>query len=202
MTSIEYYFSLNSPWTYLGSARLQAIAAKHKATIIVKPARFGIIFEQTGGLPLPKRSPARQAYRLMELKRWRDYLGIPITIQPKGFPSDEVAATRLVIAAAQQGRNALGFAHELGRGLWELEKTLSDPADIAAAAQRCGLDLAAVQAAASPDAALDKIWEQNTADGLARGVFGAPAYVLPSGEIFWGQDRVEFLERAVGKLAG
>ena len=202
MTSIEYYFSLNSPWTYLGSARLQAISAKHKATIVVKPARFGIIFEQTGGLPLPKRSPARQAYRLMELKRWRDYLGIPITIQPKGFPSDEVAATRLVIAAAQQGRNALGFAHELGRGLWELEKTLSDPADIAAAAQRCGLDLAAVQAAASPDAALDKIWEQNTADGLARGVFGAPAYVLPSGEIFWGQDRVEFLERAVGKLAG
>ena len=201
MTSIEYYFSLNSPWTYLGSARLQAIAAKHKATIIVKPARFGIIFEQTGGLPLPKRSPARQAYRLMELKRWRDYLGIPITIQPKGFPSDEVAATRLVIAAAQQGRNALGFAHELGRGLWELEKTLSDPADIAAAAQRCGLDLAAVQAATVPDAALDKIWEQNTADGLARGVFGAPAYVLPSGEIFWGQDRVEFLERAVAKMS-
>ena len=202
MTTIEYYLSLNSPWTYLGSARLQAIAAKYKAAVVVKPARYGTIFAATGGLPLPKRSPARQAYRLMELQRWRDHLGIPITIAPKGFPSDEVAATRLVIAAAQQGRNAIGFAHELGRGLWEREATLSDPADIAAAAERSGLDLAAVHAAAPADADLDKIWEQNTTDGLARGVFGAPAYVLPSGEIFWGQDRVEFLERAVAKLQG
>lgn len=197
MTTIEYYLSLNSPWSYLGSARLQAMAKAHNATVIVKPARYGAIFEQTGGLPLPKRAPARQAYRLMELKRWRDHLGIPITIQPKGFPSDEVAATRLVIAAAAQGKNAIGFAHELGRGLWELEKTLSDPADIASAAERCNLDLASVRAAAPRDADLDKLWDKNTADGLAKGVFGAPAYVLPSGEIFWGQDRLEFLQRAL-----
>ena len=197
MTTIEYYFTLNSPWAYLGSARFMAMTKAANATVVAKPAKYGPIFAQTGGLPLAKRSPHRQAYRMMELARWRDHLGIPIVLQPKGFPSDEVAATRLVIAAAQQGRDVLPFARERGGNLWELEKTLSDPADIAAAADRAGLDLAAVRAAALADAELDAIWEKNTEDGLARGVFGAPAYVLPSGEFFWGQDRLEFLERAL-----
>ena len=197
MNTIEYFFSLNSPWTYLGAARLTAIAKAHDATIVVRPARFGAIFEQTGGLPLPKRAPARQAYRLMELKRWRDHLGIPINIHPKHFPSDEVAATRLVIAAAMQGYDALKFATELGRGLWQLEQSLADPAAIGAAANRAGIDLSAVRAKAPSDADLDTVWDKNTSDGLARGVFGAPAYVLPSGEIFWGQDRLEFLDRAL-----
>lgn len=198
MTTVEYYFTLNSPWSYLGSQRFIAMTKAANASVLVKPARYGPIFAQTGGLPLPKRSPQRQAYRKMELQRWRDHLGIPIVLAPKGFPSDEVAATRLVIAAALQGRDALAFAMELGRNLWELEKTLSDPDDIVAAAQRAQLDLAAVRAAAPPDAELDKIWDKNTEEGLARGVFGAPAYVLPSGEIFWGQDRLEFLARALG----
>ena len=199
MMTIEYYFSLNSPWTYLGAARFGEIAKAHKAEIVVKPARFGAIFEQTGGLPLPKRAPARQAYRLQELKRWRDYRGLPIHIQPKGFPSDEVAATRLVIAAAQQGKNAFGFATELGRALWEREESFTDAVAVEAAARRAGVDLAAVKAAAPDDAALDAIWQKNTEDALARGVFGAPSYVLPDGEFFWGQDRLEFLERALAK---
>lgn len=201
MTTIEYYFTLNSPWAYLGAARFIAMTKAANATVIVKPAKYGPIFAETGGLPLGKRSPQRQAYRLMELARWRDHLGIPIVLKPKGFPSDEVAATRLVIAAAQQGSDALAFARELGRNVWELEKTLSDPADIEAAAQRAGVDLAAIRAAAAPDAELDAIWERNTTEGLARGVFGAPAYVLPSGEFFWGQDRLEFLERALRRTA-
>ncbi len=201
MTSIDYYFSLNSPWTYLGAKRLAEIAATRNATVVVKPARFGPIFEATGGLPLPKRAPARQAYRLMELARWRDERGIPLIIKPKHFPSDEVAASRLVIATALQGKNALGFATELGRALWEREEALNDEAAIAAAAARAGVDLVAVRAAAPSDADLDARWQRNTDDALAQGVFGAPSYVLPSGEIFWGQDRLEFLDRALAKSA-
>lgn len=199
MTTVDYYFTLNSPWSYLGAHRLMAMTKAAKATVNVKPARYGPIFAATGGLALAKRSPQRQAYRLMELKRWREHLGIPIVSEPKHFPSDEVAATRLVIAAAMQGHDALSFATELGRGLWELDLTLSDPGAIAGAAVRAGLDLAAVRSDAAADAALDTIWDKNTEEGLARGVFGAPAYVLPSGEIFWGQDRLEFLERALSK---
>lgn len=201
MTTIEYYFSLKSPWTYLGAARFGEIATAHQAAIIIKPARFGAIFEQTGGLPLPKRSPHRQAYRMQELKRWREERGLPIHLQPKGFPSDETMATRLVIATGMQGQNAFGFATELGRALWELEQSLAEPATISAAAGRAGVDLAAVKAKAPADTALDAIWQANTDDALARGVFGAPSYVLPDGEFFWGQDRLEFLNRALSKLA-
>ena len=101
--TIDYYVSLNSPWTYLGSAPFAEIARRHGATVNVKPSKFGPIFEQTGGLPLPKRSPQRRAYRMTELKRWREVRERPLTLEPKYFPSDESAAVRLVIAAKLQG---------------------------------------------------------------------------------------------------
>src|SRR5438045_8637264 len=91
--TIDYYLSLNSPWTYVGSGLFAEIAKRNGATVNVKPAKFGAIFEQTGELPLPKRSPDRNAYRLMELKRWREVRNIPLTLQPKHFPSDERLAT-------------------------------------------------------------------------------------------------------------
>jgi 2-hydroxychromene-2-carboxylate isomerase len=199
--TIAYYISLNSPWTYLGSALLAEIAARHGATVDVKPAKFGPIFEQTGGLPLPKRSPQRRAYRLMELKRWREARGIPIHAEPKHFPSDDAAATRLVIATKLQGKDAHRLSLELGRALWEREESLADPQAIAAAAQRAGLDAADLRANAPPDAELDALYDRFTQDALAAGVFGAPSFVLPSGEIFWGQDRLDLLERELKKLA-
>ena len=84
---VDYYMTLNSPWTYLGSALFAEIASRNRATVNIKPCKFGAIFEQTGGLPLPKRSPQRRAYRMMELKRWRDVRGISLTPEPKHFPA-------------------------------------------------------------------------------------------------------------------
>ena len=198
---IDYYLSLNSPWTFMGSAPFAEIARRHSATVNAKPCKFGPIFEQTGGLPLPKRSPQRQAYRLVELRRWRELRGIPLNIEPKHFPSDDLAAARLVIAAALQGKDAHRLSLEFGRAIWEREEALSDADVMSAAAQRAGLDAAALRAGAPPDAELDRLYEQNTQDALKAGVFGAPSYVLTSGEIFWGQDRLEFLERALKALA-
>src|SRR6266436_7935317 len=93
--TVDYYMTLNSPWTYLGSALLAEIARRHSVTVNVKPAKFAPIFEQTGGLPLPKRSPQRRAYRMMELKRWREVRAIPINLEPKHFPCDDAEAARL-----------------------------------------------------------------------------------------------------------
>jgi 2-hydroxychromene-2-carboxylate isomerase len=199
--TIDYYVSLNSPWTYLGSAPFAEIARRHGATVNIKPARFGPIFEQTGGLPLPKRSPQRQAYRMMELKRWREVRERPLNLEPKYFPCDDTAATRLVIAAKLQGKDAHRLSLELGRALWEREETLADPATIASAAERAGLDAAALRAAGPSDAELDALLEQYTQEAVRAGVFGAPSYVLPSGEIFWGQDRLELLDRALKMVA-
>jgi 2-hydroxychromene-2-carboxylate isomerase len=198
--TIDYYLSLNSPWTYMGSALFAEIAKRNGATVNVKPAKFGPIFEKTGGLPLPKRSPERQAYRLVELKRWREVRNIPQTLQPKYFPSDDSQATRLVIAAKLAGKDAHRLSLELGRALWEREESLADAAAMSAAAMRAGLDAAALRASGPSDAELDKLYDKYTEEALAAGVFGAPSYVLPSGEIFWGQDRLELLERALKML--
>jgi 2-hydroxychromene-2-carboxylate isomerase len=199
--TIDYYLSLNSPWTYLGSARFADIAARHGATVNVKPCKFGPIFEQTGGLPLPKRSPQRRAYRMMELKRWREALEIPIHLEPKHFPCDDAAAVRLVIAARLQGKDAHRLSLELGRAVWEREETIADPAVMALAARRAGLDATELRAGGPSDGELDALYDKYTQEALAAGVFGAPSYVLPSGEIFWGQDRLDLLARALKEAA-
>jgi 2-hydroxychromene-2-carboxylate isomerase len=197
MTTIAYYMTLNSPWTYLGSARFAEIAKRRGCMVDIKPSKFGEIFSKTGGLPLPKRSAERRAYRMMELKRWRAHTGLPIVLEPKYFPSDEAPGTRLVIATKLAGQNAVALAAEIGRSLWEREENIGDWAVLVGAAQRAGLDAEAIRKAGPTDGELDALHERYTAEALTQGVFGAPSYVLPSGEFFWGQDRLEFLDRAL-----
>lgn len=194
-TQIDYYVSLNSPWAYMGGAQLAEIAAKAGAPVRVLPIQLPLLFEKAGGVPLPKRAPARQAYRLAELARWRDHLGIPITLQPKHFPSDETRAALSVIAAGNQGGDALALAIRLGKALWEDEQNLADEAVIAAAAADVGLDGAALLAACN-DPAIASQWTANTEQALAAGVFGVPSYVVGE-DVFWGQDRLDFVARAL-----
>jgi 2-hydroxychromene-2-carboxylate isomerase len=199
--TVDYYMTLTSPWTYLGSAPFAEIARRHNVSVNIKPCTFGPIFDQTGGLPLPKRSPQRKAYRMMELKRWREVRGVPLTLEPKFFPCDDVPATRLVIAAKLLAKDSHRLSLELGRALWEREESIADQDAIASAARRAGLDAAELRAGGPSDAELDALREQYTQEAVAAGVFGAPSFVLPSGEIFWGQDRLELLERALKQMA-
>ncbi|MGF1650790.1 MAG: 2-hydroxychromene-2-carboxylate isomerase, partial [Hyphomicrobiaceae bacterium] len=193
MTTVDYYISLNSPWTYLAGARFLAMRDRLGFSVRVRPARFADVFAATGGLPLPKRSPQRQAYRLMELKRWRDRLGLPITLEPRHFPSDETRAAWIVIAADAAGLDAARFAMEIGRELWERDTNIAEPAALKTAAQRAGLDYDQLADQAPEGHELEAAWKANTAAALDAGVFGAPSFVLASGEIFWGQDRLDFL---------
>ncbi len=197
MTTIDYYMTLNSPWTYLGSRRLIEIAKEKNAKIDIKPTKFGPVFEVTGGLPLPKRAPARRAYRLMELERWRRFRNRPLVLEPKFFPADESRGTRLVLRAKLAGLDAVRLSSEIGCAIWELEQNIAEPDVLAAAAKRAGIDMAKLAAGPS-DAELDAMHDGFTQEAIARGVFGAPTYALPSGELFWGQDRLDFLERALG----
>lgn len=199
MPVITYYMSVTSPWTYLGSARFAAIARKHGYTVDIKPARFGEVFAKTGGLPLPKRSPERRAYRLMDMKRWRDHLSIPVNIEPKHFPTDDSPASRLVIATKLAGKDAHALATEIGKALWEKEQNITETDVLEACARNVGLDAAAVLKAGPPEAELSALHDTFTAEAISRGVFGAPSYVLESGEIFWGQDRLDFLDRALAR---
>lgn len=191
MKVVDYYFSPVSPWTYLGHARLADAAKRLGATVNAKPVDYGVIFPVSGGLPLGKRAPQRQAYRLMELARWREHLAVPLTIQPKHFPVDGTAASQLICGAPEPVRMAL--AGDLLAAVWAREENIADAGTLATAAARHGIDNAAevIEAGKAGYAA-------NTQEALERQVFGAPSYVY-SGELFWGQDRLEFLERALAR---
>ena len=196
---IDYYVSLNSPWTHLGAARIEAMAMANDATLRIHPVDFGAIFAASGGLPLPKRSPQRQAYRLAELARWREALGIPIQIQPKFFPSSEQHSAGCVIGLRETmgDQPAIKLAHRVLKAIWQEDK---DPGDLGTLADLIGnVGLNAAQVLQLGE---DSRWaERRVADteaALERGVFGAPSYVIGE-EIFWGQDRLGFVERRLAR---
>jgi 2-hydroxychromene-2-carboxylate isomerase len=195
---VDYYFTPISPFVYLGHARFVAIARRHGATIAVKPINLGQVFPVSGGLPLSKRAPQRQAYRLVEQKRWSHHLGVPLNPQPAYFPISADLASRWVLAALEQSVVvALDLALAQGRAVWAEDRNIADAATLAAIATAQGLDAAALaERANAADIAMR--YAVLTQEAIDRGVFGAPTYVC-GGELFWGQDRLDFLDRALAK---
>ena len=195
--TVDYYFSPISPWTYLGHARFAEMAQRHGAVVKVKPADFGKVFPVSGGLPLAKRAPQRQAYRMVELKRFRDHLKVPLTLQPKFFPAPADLAAQFIVAAGRAGGSdaALRLAGAVLRACWAEERNIADAEILAAICKEQGMAAAKIAAAAQTDAVKAE-YEGYTQEAIDRGVFGAPSYVI-DGEIFWGQDRLDFVARAL-----
>jgi 2-hydroxychromene-2-carboxylate isomerase len=189
---IDYYLSPMSPWTHLGHERFGALGRKHGASIDVKPVDYGKIFPASGGLPLAKRAPQRQKYRLVELQRWRDYLGVPLTIQPRHFPYDALAASLLILAARDKAGNdaAFNLAGAILRGCWVEERNMADEAELKSVLVAQGLDSSVFAQSKEPAVAAE--YERLTQEAMERDVFGAPTYVY-DGEPFWGQDRLDLL---------
>jgi carboxymethylenebutenolidase len=196
---IDYYVSLNSPWTHLGAARIEAMAAAHGASMRTYPVDFGAIFAGSGGLPLPRRAPERQAYRLQELARWREHLGVPIHIQPKHFPSSEALSSGCIIALRETvgDQPAIRLAHAVLKAVWQRELNPGEPETLALLIRECGLDPEPLLKLGA-EARWAERREADTKAALARGVFGAPSYVI-NDEIFWGQDRLFFVERRLAR---
>jgi carboxymethylenebutenolidase len=195
--TVDYYFSAMSPWTYLGHQRFAEILARTGAQVNVKPVDYGRIFPVSGGVPVKQRAPQRQAYRFAELRRWREYLDVPLTLEPKHFPYATDAAVVAIIAADRQygAAAAMKLAYGILRGCWAEERDCADAATLGEIVTAAGLDGAALRAG---EAAAKSTYEAYTGEAIERQVFGAPSYVV-NGEIFWGQDRLDFVERALKK---
>lgn len=194
---LDYFMATASPWTYLGHQRLLDLCARHQVTIRMLPVDLGKVFPQSGGLPLPKRAPQRQAYRLVELARWRDVTGLPLNPQPRYFPvNGDEAALALIASQLHYGASAaLELATRVLRAVWAEERNIADPEVLATLIIEAGLDPRAL--AARREAAV-AAYEANTQKAIEHQVFGAPWYVW-QGEPFWGQDRLDLLERAIGR---
>lgn len=195
--TVDYYFSPISPWSYLGHARFDEMAKRHGAVVNVKPADLGKVFPVSGGLPLPKRAPQRQAYRMLELKRFRDHLKVPLTLEPKFFPVPGDLAAQFIVAAGRAGGSdaAMRLAGAVLRACWAEERNVSDAETLNAICKEQGMNAGELAAAAQTDAVKAE-YAGYTQEAIDRKVFGAPSYVI-DGELFWGQDRLDFVERAL-----
>jgi 2-hydroxychromene-2-carboxylate isomerase len=195
--TIDYYMTPTSPWAYFGHERFIALAALHGAHINLKPVDYGRIFPATGGLPLAKRAPARVAYRALELMRWHEFLAIPLNPAPRYFPVSGDPSALLVIAADQRDLGAMALAFALSRACWAQEHDIADPATLIQIANEQGRKGSELLAASQlPETRA--LYDSYTQEAIDLGVFGAPVY-LYRGEMFWGQDRLDFLDRALAR---
>lgn len=196
-TTIDYYYALISPWSFFGHRRITAMAEKHGARLVHKPFRIMDVFEASGGQPLAKRAPARQAWRLVELERFRKRYGIALNLKPKFFPADETQAAHMVLAHAAAGGDPGALVEGIMRAVWCEDRNIADRETLTVIARECGLDGAALlKAGEAPAIEAERV--AHTQEAIARGVFGAPTYFLGK-EMFFGQDRLDFLEEALAR---
>jgi 2-hydroxychromene-2-carboxylate isomerase len=193
--TIDYYFTLASPWAFLGHRPFLEIAKANGVTINYKPVNLGEVFPHTGGLPLPKRHPARQKYRILEIQRWREARGVALKINPKHWPFAADTANRTILAVAQSGADPGRYTQRAFEGVWVNDEDLGPEDKLVALLNECGHDGAKMLASAKSDA-IGKIYADLATEAVERNVIGSPCYVL-DGEVFWGQDRLMLLDSAL-----
>ncbi|MDQ6681575.1 MAG: 2-hydroxychromene-2-carboxylate isomerase [Pseudomonadota bacterium] len=196
--TIDYYLAPQSPWTYLGHQRFAVIAKAAGATINLMPTDLGKVFAVSGGLPLAKRPAQRQAYRLVELRRFADHLGVTLHLQPAFFPVAGDTAARLIIAVDQHDGTdaAMALAGKVLSGVWADQRNIADAPTLGAMLGECGLPARRLDDAQDP--AIQQRYDANTQKSIDAGIFGAPTYLI-DGEMFWGQDRLDFVERRLAQ---
>jgi 2-hydroxychromene-2-carboxylate isomerase len=193
---VECYYSLSSPWAYFAGPRIVEIARRHHAQVIVKPYDFQEVAPKTGGIPILTRPLPRQTYHALELQRWGKFLGMPLNAKPRFYPPvDNKTPGHTVIAAQQLGYDYLLLSHAILRAIWSEERNVALPETRKQIADENGMDGNTLMRLEKSDPVVAE-YHRNTDEVEQLGVFGAPTYVF-EGELFWGQDRLEFLDRAL-----
>ena len=165
------------------------------ATLQHRPVNAGEIFSKTGGLSLKDRSAERQAYRLRELARWRERLKIKLNLEPKFFPASSQLADKAIIAVRGSGIDPGPLTNAFMRTVWVEDENIADPEVVKTVLDAQGLDAVILMASAQQEETA-RLLATNTEEAISRGVFGLPSYVTAH-DLFWGQDRLEFLESSL-----
>lgn len=193
--TIDYYHFLISPWSYLAIKQFNQLREKHDLVVNYKPIDVMQTFDNMGGLPPGKRHPSRQRFRMDELKRWARYLDVPMNLTPAHFPANQALAAQMVFAAdgAAGNTQAADFSDAVLTACWAEEKDIADEATLVSIAGACGLDGKSLLETAKQDVFAKQL-NVTTEEAHSKDVFGSPTYAI-DGELFWGQDRIDFLAR-------
>ncbi|MEO1139286.1 MAG: 2-hydroxychromene-2-carboxylate isomerase [Pseudomonadota bacterium] len=199
MAHIDYYFSTISPYSYLAGTRLEALAEKHGASITYKPVDILGLFARTGGTPPKDRHVSRQAWRAEEMPRQARKLGMALNLKPAHWPTNQAPSAYAVIAAQNAGGGDLGaLVHSILRAVWAEERDVAQDDVVRDCLEKAGFDPGLADSGLLSGA---ETYERNLDEAVAANVFGAPFYVVDTGQSFWGQDRLEDLDLHLsGKL--
>lgn len=196
---ITYFYSTHSAYAYLGAAKLSAICARFGCRLIHRPFALSPVVERIGGLPFAKRTQAHVDYFFgREIERWAAFRDVPIiNHRPTHHDQPLTLSSGMLIAADKRGLNIDRLSHAILQAHWRDDIDLMDGKALAHAARAIGIDpVPLLDAALSPD--IQAIFQANTTQAIARSVFGSPTYFLGD-EMFYGQDRLEMLERALSQ---
>ncbi|TRW97771.1 2-hydroxychromene-2-carboxylate isomerase [Paracoccus sp. M683] len=198
MPHIDYYLGTISPWCYLAGDRLERIAEKHGATITYKPVDLMQLFDRTGGTKPADRHPSRMEMRGQELTRWSAHLDLPFNLKPAHWPVNMAPSSYAVIAAQAAGGDVGALVQGFLRAVWAEERDISDDQVIRDVLAAAGFDPALADKGLFVGA---ETYGRNLEQAVEAGAFGAPFYVVrETDQRFWGQDRLDFLDRHLASL--
>jgi len=190
---LDFYFDFSSPYGYIASEKIEALAARHERGVDWHPILLGAVFKHTGGAPLTEL-PLKGTYARRDFVRSAQFHGVERFRLPSTFPIATQAAARLVLWL--KGRDAMLAAatlHALYRAYFAAGVDISAPEQAVAVAVSCGVDGAAARAALADPAIKDALRRENE-QAIAAGVFGSP-FIVVDGEPFWGVDRLDHVAR-------
>ena len=199
MVTIEYFMSPGSPWSFMGHQRFIEIVNKFNVNVNMYPVNYGEIFPLSGGVPVSKRPIQRQKIRLQELKRWGDFLKINLNLEPKYFPSKSLLPSLIIIASKRKNINqAFNLANNIMNALWVENLNIDDEETLVNILKKMDLDANEILNYAKSKECEEEM-KSGTKFAIEKNVFGAPTYIV-NDQIYWGQDRLDFVERHLSSL--
>ena len=197
--SIKFYMIPISPWSYLSMDRIRLLCERYTIPIEIKPIDLFYIFKKNNIKKVFERPLPIQENRLNELKRWSEYLNIPLKLNPKNFPIDPINSIKLVIASnlVYDFYKSFDITKKICEAFWVKERDISNENELLSIANSFGEDKTLKKLMNSKIVA-DKL-KENTAEALNDKVFGVPSFVY-NNKMFWGQDRIFFLEKEIKNI--
>ncbi len=192
-SAIDFYFDFSSPYSYIASEEIEALAERHGRELQWRPMLLGAVFKASGGMPLTETYGPKARYSVRDFARSAAFVGVPYR-HPTIFPIGAVAASRAVLWLQREfPSQAAPFIHAVFRALFVADRNVAEPAVVMELARSLDIDTDRLAAALQEESIKNALRNQ-VEQAVARGVFGAPTLFV-DGEMFWGHDRFAQVER-------